>query len=96
MHSVRDSATQSSNKDKSKLKGVNTQNPNFVDRARSMILEEYDESDSTEDDDDTDSDPDFVLPNEESPYSDGDENDSDVPVSDEELEHELDLDNVLH
>lgn len=68
MHSICDSATQSSNQDKSKRKGVSTQNPNFVYRARSMILEEYDESDSTEDDDDTDADPDFVLPNEESPY----------------------------
>lgn len=60
-----------------------------------MILKEYDENDSTEDDADTDVDPDFVLPNEESPYSDGDENDSDVTVSDDELEHELKLDNVL-
>lgn len=74
---MRFSATQSSNKDKPKRKGVSTQNPDFVHRARSMIL------------------PHFVLPNEESPYSDGDENDSDVPVIDEELEHELELDNVL-
>lgn len=95
MHSVSDSASQSSNKDKPKRKGVSTQNPNIVNRARSMILEEYYESNSTEDDDDTDADPDFVLPNDESPYSDGDENDSDVPVSDEELENELELDNVL-
>lgn len=85
MHSVRDSASQSSNKDKPKRKGVSTQNPDFVHRARSMIL----------DDDDTDADPDFVLPNDESPYSYGDENNSDVPVSDEELEHELELDNIL-
>lgn len=43
----------------------------------------------------SDADPHFVLPNEESPYSDGDENDSDVPVSDEKLEQELELDNLL-
>ncbi|KAG8269014.1 hypothetical protein J6590_011639 [Homalodisca vitripennis] len=80
----RGSANRYCDKDQSTNNAVSTQDPNYVNRIRSMVFEESSDSDLDYDNvDDSDADPDYVLPNDDNP--DSSEEDC-SEVSDDELE----------